>query len=139
LPAIPTAVRKFADSIQHPIALIGCHTSEMSLDCCEYDLAVFVTEQQNNQFMQINDHAVELLYFAGPVLDYILELGCMTILKDTNKFTLSSAARYITPEKYGKALLAAGKKSLISSLFCQQKMHQANPPAVAAMWLKIAS
>ena len=139
MPTIPTAVRKFADSISHPVALIGCHTSEMSLDCCEYDLAVIFAEPQNNQFMQINGHAVELLYFVGPVIDYIVELGCMTILKDTNKFALSSAATYITQEKYGKALVAAGKKSLISSLFCQQKMHQAKQPAVAAMWLKIAS
>src|SRR4029078_3494098 len=37
------------------------------------------------------------------------------------------------------ALVAAGKKSLISSLFYQQRMNGANNPIVAAMWLKVAA
>lgn len=139
MPTVPTAVRKFAYSIPHPVALIGCRTSEISLECCEYDLAVFATEHQNNQIMQVDDYAMELAYFTEPVKNYVVEMGGMLILKDTNEFALSSAAMDITQEKYGKALVAAGKKSLISSLFCQQKMLQTKQLAVAAMWLKIAS
>ena len=111
----------------------------MPLDCCEYDLAVFGTENENNRLVQIAGDSVELLYFSGQMRNHIVELGGMAILKDTNKFALSSAAKDITEEKYEKALLAAGKKSLISSLFCQQKMRQAKHPIIAAMWLKIAS
>ncbi|HEU4605647.1 MAG TPA: hypothetical protein VFS46_05355 [Nitrososphaera sp.] len=139
MPAVPAAVRKLADGIPHPVALIGCRASETSLDCCEYDLAVFSPESQSSQVLQAGGHAVELVHMPGQVKNHVTELGGMAILKDTSKFALSSAARNITPEKYKRALAAAGKKSLISSLFCQQKMGHTNHPAVAAMWLKVAA
>jgi len=139
LPALPTAVRKLAEGITLPVALIGCRASEISLDCCEYDLAVFSAEKQSNQFLQAGGHAVELVHLAGDMKNHIVELGGMAILKDTSKFALSSGATGVTPEKYKRALAAAGKKSLISSLFCQQKMSHATHPVVAAMWLKVAA
>lgn len=139
MPTVPVAVRKFAESIPHPIALIGCRVSEMSLECCEFDLAVFAPASQDNQVMHVDGLAFELLHLAGPARNYIVDLGGMQVLKDTNKFDLSSAVRGIAPEKYRKALSAAGKKSLISSLFFQQKMRQAKLPTVAAMWLKLAA
>jgi hypothetical protein len=61
------------------------------------------------------------------------------VLKDTNNFVLSSTTEDIKPEKYRKALAAVGKKSLISSLFCQRRMASAKHPVAAAMWLKIAA
>ena len=137
--AVPAAVRKLADGIPHPVALIGCRASETSLDCCEYDLAVFSPESQSSRVLQAGGHAVELVHMPGQVKNHVVELGGMAILKDTSKFELSSAARGVTPEKYKRALAVAGKKSLISSLFCQQKMGHANHPAVAAMWLKVAA
>lgn len=134
---IPAAVSKFASEIQHPVALIGCRASEASLDCCEYDLAVFASG--DNRVVRVDGHIVELVHFAGPVKNYIVDLGGMAVLNDTNKFVLSSAARDIKPEKYSKALAAAGKKSLISSLFFQQRMVSAKHTVLAAMWLKIAA
>lgn len=119
--------------------MIGCRTSEISLDCCEYDLAVFSPESQSNQILQAGGHAVELVHLPGDMKNHVVELGGMAILKDTSKFTLSSRATDVTPEKYKRALAAAGKKSLISSLFCQQKMRHAEHPVVAAMWLKVAA
>jgi hypothetical protein len=137
LPAqIPTAVRKFASDIAHPVALIGCRASETPLDCCEYDLAVFAPGE--NRVVQVGEHAVELVHFAGPAKNHVVDLGRMVVLKDT-KFALSSAAGGVPPEKYRKALAAAGKKSLISSLFCQQRMATARHPVAGAMWLKIAA
>ncbi len=111
----------------------------MSLDCCEYDLAVFSPENQSNQVLQAGGHTVELIHLPGQVKNHVVELGDMEILKDTNKFMLSSAARNVTPEKYKRVVAAAGKKSLISSLFCLQKMHRAKTGAVASMWLKVAA
>ena len=139
MPTVPAAVRKFAHTIPHPIALIGCRASEMSFECCEYDLAVFAPDSQHNRVIQVEGLAFELLHLSLPARDHIIDLGGMKVLKDTNKFDLSSAAKGIAPEKYRKALSAAGKKSLISSLFSQQKMRQANHPTVAAMWLKLAA
>jgi hypothetical protein len=127
---IPAAVRRFASELSHPVALIGCRASETSLDCCEYDLAVFALG--DNRVVQVDGHAVELVHFAGPAKNYFVDLGGMVVL---NKFALHD----INPEKYRKALIAAGRKSLISSLFCQRRMALANHPAVAAMWLKIAA
>jgi hypothetical protein len=140
--SIPTAIRLFASGIVYPVALIGCRTSEMSLDCCEYDLAVFAGSQghnQTNQVVQVNNRPVELMHLTGSIKDHIIDLAEMVILKDNSKLMLSSAAKDIIAEKYKKMLAASGKKLLISSLFCQQKMRKTNQPMVAAMWLKIAA
>jgi hypothetical protein len=129
---VPACIKRYAASIQHPVALIGCRTSEMSLDCCEYDLAVFAGG--SNQVVQVEGHAVELVHISDK--DHTVDLGGMVTLND--KFMLSSS-RGVVPEKYHKALAAAGKKSLISSLFYQQRMNAAKHSTVAAMWLKMAA
>jgi hypothetical protein len=139
---IPTAIKAFANEITHPVALIGCRTSPISLDCCEYDLAIFELSQeakQVNQVVQVNKQSVELIHFTGSIRDHVIDLANMAILKDNAKLTLSSAAKDIIVEKYTKTLVSSGKKSLISSLFCQQKMRRTKHPIVAAMWLKIAA
>lgn len=140
--SIPTAIKVFASEIVYPVALIGCRTSKMSLDCCEYDLAIFAGSQEHsqaNQVMQVDNHPIELIHVTGPIKDHIIDLADMVILKDNSKLMLSSAAKDIIAEKYKKMLAASGKKLLISSLFCQQKMRRANHPMIAAMWLKIAA
>jgi hypothetical protein len=132
----------FAREVVYPVALIGCRTSEMSLDCCEYDLAVFVGPEeynQANQVVQVDNHPVELMHLTGPIKDHIIDLADMVVLKDNNQLMLSSATKGIIAEKYKKTLAALGKKLLISSLFCQQKMRGANHPTIAAMWLKVAA
>ena len=140
--SIPTAIKAFAGEIVYPVALIGCSTSEMSLDCCEYDLAVFAGSQEHNQanqVVQVDNHPVELMHLTGPIKDHIIDLAGMVILKDNSKLMLSSAAKDIIAEKSKKVLATSGKKLLISSLFCQQKMRGTNHPTIAAMWLKIAA
>jgi hypothetical protein len=140
--SIPAAIKVFAGEIVYPVALIGCRTSKMSLGCCEYDLVVFAGSQEHiqaNQVMQVDNRPIELIHVTGPIKDHIIDLGDMIILKDNSKLMLSSAARDIISEKYKKTLAASGKKLLISSLFCQQKMRRANHPMIAAMWLKIAA
>jgi hypothetical protein len=132
----------FAREVVYPVALIGCRTSEMSLDCCEYDLAVFVGPEeynQANQVVQVDNHPVELMHVTGPIKDHIIDLADMVVLKDNNQLMLSSATKGIIVEKYKKTLAALGKKLLISSLFCQQKMRGTNHPTIAAMWLKVAA
>ena len=139
---IPTAIKAYASEIVYPVALIGCRTSEMSLDCCEYDLAVFVVSQEDNQVnqvVQVDNRPVELMHITGSIKDHIIDLADMVILKDNSKLMLSSAAKDIIAEKYEKMLAASGKKLLINSLFCQQKMRGTKHPMVAAMWLKIAA
>jgi hypothetical protein len=140
--SIPAAIKVFASEIVYPVALIGCRTSEMSLDCCEYDLAVLAGSQEHNQanqVMRVDNYPIELIHLTGPIRDHIINLEGMIILKDNSKLMLSSAAKDIISEKYKKMLAASGKKLLISSLFCQQKMRTTNHPMIAAMWLKIAA
>ncbi|MDQ4015300.1 MAG: hypothetical protein M3136_06000 [Thermoproteota archaeon] len=139
---IPTAIKAFASETVYPVALIGCRTSEMSLDCCEYDLAVFAVTQEDyqaNQVVLVDNRPVELMHITGSIKDHIIDLADMVILKDNSKLMLSSAAKDIIAEKYEKMLAASGKKLLISSLFSQQKMRGTKHPVVAAMWLKIAA
>ena len=139
---IPTAIKAFANEIMHPVALIGCRTSSISLDCCEYDLAIFELSQEDkqaNQVVEVNKQSVELIHLTGSIKDHIIDLANMVILKDNAKLMLSSAAKDIISKKYTKMLASSGKKSLISSLFCQQKMRRTQHPIIAAMWLKIAA
>jgi hypothetical protein len=139
---IPTAIKAFASEIVYPVALIGCRTSEMSLDCCEYDVAVFVVTQEDNQanqVVQVDNRPVELMHITGSIKNHIIDLADMVILKDNSNLMLSSAAKDIIAKKYEKMLAASGKKLLINSLFCQQKMRGTKHPMVAAMWLKIAA
>ena len=139
---IPAAIKRFASEIINPVALVGCHTSEMSLDCCEYDIAIVATSQKYNrpnQVMQVADRPVELMCIVGPMKNRIIDLAHMVVLKDNSEFVLSSVAHDITAEKYKKVLIAEGKKLLISCLFCQQKMRETKHPMVAAAWLKIAA
>jgi hypothetical protein len=142
LESIPTAIKVFASEIVYPVALVGCRTSDMSLDCCEYDLAVFAVSQEDNptnHVVQVDNCTVELMHLTGSIKDHIIDLANMVILKDDSKLMLSSAANDIIVNKYKKMLAASGKKLLISSLFCQQKMRGTKHPMVAAMWLKIAA
>jgi hypothetical protein len=139
---IPAAIKKFASEIVYPVALVGCRTSEMSLDCCEYDLAVFALSQEDNlanQVVQVDNRLVEMVHLTGPIKDHIIDLADMIVLKDNNKLMLSSAAKDIIAGKKRRMLAALGKKLLITSLFCQQKMRGAKHPTVAAMWLKVAA
>jgi hypothetical protein len=140
--SIPMAIEAFANEIMHPVALIGCRTSPISLDCCEYDLAIFepsYEDKQANQVVQVDKQPVELMHLTGSIKDYVIDLANMVILKDNSKLMLSSAAKDIISGKYTKMLASSGKKSLISSLLCQQKMRETKNPIVAAMWLKIAA
>ena len=140
--SIPTAIKAFANEIMHPVALIGCRTSPISLDCCEYDLAIFEPSQEDkqaNQVVQVDKRPVELMNLTGSIKDQVIDLANMVILKDNSTLMLSSAAKDIISGKYTKMLASSGKKSLISSLFCQQKMRGTKHPVVAAMWLKIAA
>ena len=140
--SIPTAIKAFANEIMHPVALIGCRTSPISLDCCEYDLAIFEPSQEDkqaNQVVQVDKQPVELMHLTGSIKDHVIDLANMVILKDNSTLMLSSAAKDIISGKYTKMLASSGKKSLISSLFCQQKMRGTKHPVVAAMWLKIAA
>ena len=139
---IPTAIKIFANEIVHPVALVGCRTSEMSLDCCEYDVAILALSEEDNQpneVVQVANRPVELIRIVGPIKNHFIDLAHMIILKDNSKFMLSSVAKDITVEKYKKMLAAEGRKLLISSLFCQQKISEAKHPIIAAMWLKIAA
>ena len=89
--------------------------------------------------MHVDNHPVELIHFTGSIKNHIIDLANMVILKDNSKLMLSSAVKDVIAEKYKKMLTASGKKSLISSLFSQQKMKGTKHPIVAAMWLKIAA
>ena len=122
------------------MALIGCRASEKSHDCCEYDLALFTEENRKNEALDIGGHSVELLYFSEQPRSYALELQEMVIMRDDNRLSLASAAKGMNLQAGRKASVAAGRKSLVSSLFYQQKMTDTTEnPAIAGMWTKFAA
>lgn len=134
---VPKAIRKIADDIKQPVALVGCRTTDTSLDCCEYDLAVF--SAGDNKILQIDGHKAELLYLGELVKNHFIELDSAEVLRDSNKFALSSALKDMSKATRRKALNTAGKKSLISSLFYQQKMTHTKDVIGFGIWLKLAA
>ncbi|MGH9991332.1 MAG: hypothetical protein ACREAZ_01650 [Nitrososphaera sp.] len=138
--SIPEPVGSYASNqILRPVALIGCRATEIPHDCCEYDLAVFSNESRKNEVVNVEGYSVEVLYLGNDPRNYVVELHETAILEDTEKFLLASAKKEMTREKYRRALSAAGRKSLIGSLLCQQRMIESTGrPVLAAMWAKLA-
>jgi hypothetical protein len=136
--SIPRPVEKLVDSLpQRPIALIGCRAAEASLDCCEYDIAVF-SKPGDNKVIRLRDHTVELLYL-GDARDHMIDLYGMRIIRDDNTFSLASTAKGYTEDKHRKALKAHGRKLLVSSLFCQRIAQEAGEPTISHMWTKMGA
>lgn len=154
---IPEAIAEYAKSLRRPVALIGCRAasinSRRSLDCCEYDVAVFFSSPptfsspstDRNAVVRVGGHTVETLHLGAPA-ENMAALEGMVILGDSEVFSLSSSLQGITAEMRRKVLIASGRKSLASSLLCQQKMKvaaggpgQASATASSAMWLKIGA
>lgn len=134
---LPPAVRDYVMGLPYPAGLIGCRASGGSLDCCEYDIAVFADGADS--VAHAGGHTIELLHVGTSPRRHLASLKDMEIIKDDRSFALSSAVHDFTPEKHSRALRAQGRKLLVSSLLCQQKMKGAKHQAVAAMWLKIAA
>ena len=132
---IPAAVADYVAGLTHPAGLAGCRLSGMSHDCCEYDIAVF--GQGQNAVVYLGDHIIELVHVGMASQDVAL-LGRIEAIKDLPSFALSSMLQEVAP-KLKKALAASGRKSLVSSLFCQQKMKNARQQVASAMWLKMAA
>lgn len=132
---LPAPVTNYVMDLPHPAGLIGCRASDGALGCCEYDIAVFGAGE--NSVVQIGGHAIELLHIDLPGKN-VVALGEMLIIKDSHSFALASAIQGMA-DKYRKALAAAGRKSMASSLLCQQKMKSAKQQTTAAMWLKVAA
>lgn len=132
---LPAPVRDYVMGLPQPSGLIGCRASGGALDCCEYDIAVFGPGE--NSVVQIGDYAIEFVHIDSPGR-HIVVLGEMSIIRDSHTFTLASTMQSASG-RYGKALAAAGRKSMASSLLCQQKMKSAKQQTTAAMWLKVAA
>lgn len=132
---LPAAVRDYVMGLPHPAGLIGCRASGGSLGCCEYDIAVFA--EGRNSVAHVSGHAIEFVHFGSP-RNHAVALGEMSIIKDSPALALGSAMQGVR-STYKKALAASGRKSLTSSLLCQQKMKNAKQQTTAAMWLKIAA
>lgn len=137
---VPSAIGSYARSLPHPVAAIGCRTSGFSHECCEYDLVVFTQESGANKVVEAEGFTVELIHLANRPSNHIVELYGMEIIKDSNTLQLGSVRRELRPEKYRLALTAAGKKSLVASLFYHQKMKEnLKNPTLAGIWAKISA
>lgn len=134
---IPRQVRDYVGGLPHPASLVGCRAAgEMSLDCCEYD--IFVFGEGENRVERVDGHTVELMHVGQP-RDNLVALKVSSMINDSKTFSISSTLKDVSKEKWEKALLASGKKEIVSSLFCQQKFKLGKDKTAGAMWLKMAS
>jgi hypothetical protein len=142
---IPDIVRKYVnDNIPYPVGLIGCRSikPEISLDCCEYDLAVFNTHTITSRTLKIGKYNVELINLpALPNLKDPLILNDMILLHDDSNFILSSAIDSSNPDDYRRMLTAFGRRAMINTLFQCEKINNTikTQPLLSSLWIKISA
>jgi hypothetical protein len=126
LSEIPDIIRNYVnDNIPYPVGLIGCRSikPEISLDCCEYDLAIFNKHTSSSRTLKIGKYNVELISLpALPNLKDPLILKDMTLLHDDSNFILSSAINGSNPKDYQRMLTAFGRRAMINCFFIAKKL-----------------
>jgi hypothetical protein len=137
------------NNFRYPAGIIGCRATnpEMSLDCCEYDIAIFNKQSAGNRFIRVGNHGLELITLTEISRTNVMKLNNMIIIQDDDSLSLSSSslssANNVSAfqQHYLKVLRGLGKKSIINSLFYHEtitKNIQKNS-VLGAMWLKIAA
>ncbi len=135
------------DNVKYPVAIIGCRAAypEMSLDCCEYDIAVYNKQFNGNKFIRLGGYGIELINLREISITNAMNLYKMIVIRDDDSLTLSSLSssfnKLFASQQYRKILRAFGKKSIVNSLFYHDKIINSihNNSILAAMWLKIAA
>ncbi|MFL6362196.1 MAG: hypothetical protein ACJ709_01975 [Nitrososphaeraceae archaeon] len=142
---IPDIVRQYVnDNIPYPVGLIGCRSikPEISLDCCEYDLAIFNNYTSTSRTLKIGKYNVELINLpALPNLKDPLILKDMILLHDDRNFTLASAINGSKPKDYLNTLIAFGRRAIINCLFHCEKINSIikTQPLLSSLWIKISA
>lgn len=137
------------NNFRYPAGIIGCRATnpEMSLDCCEYDIAIFNKQSAGNRFIRVGNHGLELITLTEISMTNVMKLHNMIIIQDDDSLSLSSSslssANNVSAfqQHYLRVLRGLGKKSIINSLFYHEtitKNIQKNS-VLGAMWLKIAA
>ena len=138
-----------SNNFRYPAGIIGCRATnpEMSLDCCEYDIAIFNKQSAGNRFIRVGNHGLELITLTEISRTNVMKLHNMIIIQDDDSLSLSSSSLSSTnnvsafQQHYLKVLRGLGKKSIINSLFYHEtitKNIQKNS-VLGAMWLKMAA
>ena len=144
---IPPSVKKYVDNnIAAPVAIIGCRATDPknSLECCEYDIAIFSegAPLHEDRFVRMADCNIELFNISANPRKNIISTNGMMLVKD---FVSSSHAGFshhsFKYSNYAGALTAFGRKAIVRSLFCYDKIESAalKCPILASMWLKISA
>ncbi len=141
LQKIPMSIKKYIDdNISSPVALIGCRATDprISLDCCEYDLVIIMEDMDAylDKYLRIDHHNVELVNIWSTRKNIIATKG-MIIVNGLVAHEVFSPSHSL----YTNALAAFGKKSIVASLFCSDKIDTfvSKSPILASMWLKISA
>src|SRR5215210_473602 len=120
----------------------------MSLDCCEYDIAIFNKQSAGNRFIRVGNHGLELINLTEISMTNVLKFHNMIIIQDDDSLSLLSSSlssanniSAFQQQHYLRALRGLGKKSIINSLFCHEKITKNihKNSILGAMWLKIAA
>lgn len=136
---LPQEIQDFvSNNNELELGLIGCRAdSHNSYDCCEYDIAILGGNIDNNfdkKIIQLGDSTLEFLNFQNQNIHSDISLFSMTKLKGSN--TLVSEYPKLDRKKLFNA---AGKRSVVGSLFNVSKNSSAKAQINASLNLKIAA
>jgi hypothetical protein len=139
-----------SNNFQYPAGIIGCRATnpEMSLDCCEYDIAIFNKQSAGNRFIRVGNHGLELINLTEISMTNVMKFHNMIIIQDDDSLSLLSSSlssanniSAFQQQHYLRVLRGLGKKSIINSLFYHEKITKNihKNSILGAMWLKIAA
>ena len=119
------------NNFRYPAGIIGCRATnpEMSLDCCEYDIAIFNKQSAGNRFIRVGNHGLELITLTEISRTNVMRLHNMIIIQDDDSLSLSSSslssANNVSAfqQHYLRVLRGLGKKSIINSLFYKNDFY----------------
>jgi hypothetical protein len=137
-------------NFRYPVGIIGCRATnpQISLDCCEYDIAIFNKQSAGNRFIRVGNHGLELINLTEISMTNVMKFHNMIIIQDDDSLSLLSSSlssanniSAFQQQHYLRALRGLGKKSIINSLFYHEKITKNihKNSILGAMWLKIAA
>ena len=138
---IPSILQDYIkENIAYPVGIIGCRATdpETSLECCEYDLAIFGQQSESNKVLNVGNHTIELINL--PIIHSHDRLVTKDMILMPNKDCLLLPS-FLSSQNYANLLRAFGRKLMISSALYHQRimsnLHKSD--VMASIWLKLSA
>lgn len=124
---------------KYPVALTGCRTTDLALECCEYDF-VIITDDQYKDLLQVGGDYAELhtMPQKSSQFEMALNLHNMQIINDSS--WILSSLKQGSESIAGALLWYSRNKAVDALLYANRSMETTDDSAaMSSLWLKCAA